>query len=381
MRRIDPQTFATLLTPKEPELIASPTRHGSVQLAEDHFRAGFGQVFKSLHQRANSSIPITVYYAFKQEEDDNDQDGEGRASTGWETMLEGLVDSGFQITGTWPVRTTKKARAVAQGANALASAVVLVARQRTAQAPMTTRREFITTLKRELPSALSALTQANIAPVDLAQASIGPGIAVFTRFSKVLESSGNPMSVRTALQLINQALDEVLAEQESEYDSETRWAVAWFEQFGIDEGAYGTAETLSKAKNTSVTGMDEAGVTISRAGQVRLLRRDELPDDWDPTADKRLTVWEVAQHLIHALETGGEVSAAKLFRKVGGLAEVARDLAYRLYTTSERKGWTQEAIAYNSLVVAWPEIKRLASTPAAQASGTLFDESSSSNEQ
>jgi putative DNA methylase len=247
-------------------------------------------------------------------------------------------------------------------------------------AALATRREFLRALKSELPEALKNLQHGNIAPVDLAQAAIGPGMAVFSRYSKVVESDGSPMRIRTALHLINQALDEVLAEQESEYDAETRWAVAWFDQFGMTDGAYGIAETLSKAKNTSVSGMDQAGVTTSRAGKVRLLRRDELPDDWDPATDRRLTVWEVTQHLIRALDTGGDASAASLFTKVGGLAEVARDLAYRLYTTSERKGWTQEALAYNSLVVAWPEIKRVAATPATLASGTLFEESSSSNE-
>jgi putative DNA methylase len=197
-------------------------------------------------------------------------------------------------------------------------------------------------------------------------------MAVFSRYSKVVESDGSLLRVRTALQLINQALDEVLVEQESEYDADTRWALAWFEQFGMNEGAYGMAETLSKAKNTSVNGMVEAGVVASRGGKVRLLRRDELSNEWDPTTDGRLTVWEVTQHLIRALEKEGEPGAAMLLKKIGALGEVARDLAYRLYTTSERKGWAQEALAYNSLVVAWPEIARLASSTPAPESGKLF---------
>ena len=199
--------------------------------------------------------------------------------------------------------------------------------------------------------------------MDLAQASIGPGMAVFSRYAKVVESDGSRMGVRTALQLINQALDEVLSEQEGEFDADTRWAIAWFDQYGADEGPFGTAETLSKAKNSSVRGLEEAGIVKSRAGKVRLLRRDELPADYDPATDRRRTVWEVTQHLIHALDQHGEDAAATLLRKVGDQGQIARDLAYRLYTTCERKKWASEALAYNSLVIAWPQISRLASTP------------------
>ena len=196
--------------------------------------------------------------------------------------------------------------------------------------------------------------------MDLAQASIGPGMAIYSRYRRVLEADGSPMRVRTALALINQALDEYLAEQEGEYDADTRWALAWFEQYGFEEGPFGDAETLSKAKNTSVSGMVEAGILHSRAGKVRLLRREELAADWDPASDKRLTVWEVAQHLIRTMHEQGESGAAALLAQVGGLGEVARDLAYRLYTICERKGWAQEALPYNGLVVAWPELVKLA---------------------
>ncbi|MBI3912156.1 MAG: hypothetical protein HY320_14650, partial [Armatimonadetes bacterium] len=211
-----------------------------------------------------------------------------------------------------------------------------------------------------LPPALRHLQQGNIAPVDLAQAAIGPGMAVFSRYAKVLEADGSPMTVRAALGLINQALDEVLAEQEGEFDADTRWAVAWFEQFGMEEGPFGVAETLSNAKNTAVQGMVEAGILEARAGKVRLLRRNELPADWKPEQDRRLTVWEVVQHLIRALQGQGEEKAAALLQRVGGLGEVARDLAYRLYSLCERRKWAPEALAYNSLVIAWPEIRRLA---------------------
>jgi putative DNA methylase len=362
LKRIDPQTFATLLTPKEPELIASPTRHGSMERAQEHFRNGFRHVFRSLLESGHPSTPITIYYAFKQHEDDDERGGDGhRASSGWETMLEGLSESGFQITGTWPVRTTKKARAVALGANALASAVVLVVRRRHESAPMATRKEFVAELKKELPSAIGSLTQASIAPVDLAQASIGPGMAVFTRYAKVLEAEGTPMSVRTALQIINQELDAYLVAQEGEMDRDTRFCLAWFEQHGMNEGAFGEADVLARAKNTSVQGLVDGGVLKARAGKVRVLRRTEYQKDWDPAQDGRLTVWECAQHLILQLNTKGEEGAAQLCRRLGGgRSEDARALAYRLYSICERKGRSEEALAYNSLVVSWPAIQERA---------------------
>lgn len=269
------------------------------------------------------------------------------------------------------MRTERGARTIGLGTNALASSIVLVCRPRPDNASLATRKEFITALRRELPDALRNLQRGNIAPVDLAQAAIGPGMAVFTRYAKVLESDGSPMTVRTALGLINQSLDEVLAEQEGEFDGDTRWALAWFEQFGMDDGPYGDAETLSKAKNTAVNGLVEAGVIIARSGKVRLIRRDELPTDWNPATDQRLTVWEVTQHLIRTLDQQGESGAAKLMQQLGGIAEVARDLTYRLYSTCERKRWAQEALAYNSLVIAWPEITKLAMAQRAESSRGL----------
>jgi len=276
-------------------------------------------------------------------------------------MLTGLLGAGFAVTGTWPVRTERSGRSVSIGTAALASSIVLVCRPRPADAPVTARRDFVASLRVELPDALKQLQHGNIAPVDLAQASIGPGMAIFSRYSKVIEANGDPMTVRAALGLINAALDEILAEQEGDFDADTRFAVSWFEQHGIGEGDYGQADVLARAKNTSVRGLEEAGILRSTRGKVQLLGRDALPEGWDPASDRRLTVWEVTQHLIRRLETQGESAAADLLRRVGGLGEIARELAYRLYVICERKGWAQEALGYNSLVVSWPEIARQAS--------------------
>ena len=235
---------------------------------------------------------------------------------------------------------------------------------------MGTRREFVQELKTELPKALRLLQQGNIAPVDLQQAAIGPGMAVFTRYSKVLDAAGNPLRVRDALTLINQVLDEVLAEQEGDFDADTRWAIAWYEQFGFAEGDFGIAETLSKAKNTSVEGLVEAGILEAKRGKVRLLRPEELPEDWDPTTDRRLTVWEAVHHLIRRLENGGESAAAQLLAKMGSWGESARELAYRLFVASERKNRAKEALSYNALVQSWPEISRLAREQAKVATAT-----------
>jgi putative DNA methylase len=318
--------------------------------------------------RQDRAFPLSVFYAFKQAEaSDDEEDGPARghqASTGWEKMLEGLIGSGFSIVGTWPMRTERSGRTRDVGSNALASSVVLVARAQAELAPLATRKEFLAGLKRHLPEALAHLQHGNIAPVDLAQAAIGPGMAVFSRYSKVVEADGSRMPVRTALGLINQVLDEVLAEQESAFDADTRWALAWFEQHGMNEGPYGDAETLSKAKDTSVEGLRRDGLLESKRGKVRLLRRDEMPGDWNPATDRRLAVWEVTQHLIRRHQAGGESAAAELLRQVGSLGDVARDLAYRLYNLCERKGWAQDATAYNGLVTAWPELTRLASQAA-----------------
>lgn len=282
------------------------------------------------------------------------------SSTGWETMLGSLLSSGFSVTGTVPMATERPAGLRVFEQNALATSIVLVCRKRLADAPSITRADFRRLLRQELPAALKALQHGNIAPVDMAQASIGPGMAIYSRHAKVLEADGSAMGVRTALQLINQALDEYLAEQDGEFDPDTRFAVTWFDTRAFDSGAFGEAETLAKARNVSVQGVVEAGILLAAAGKVRLLRRDELPADWDPTTDKRPTVWEATQHLIKRMDDKGEIGAAALLAALGTRAAPARDLAYRLYTVCERKGWAEEARAYNGLVIAWPELEKLA---------------------
>jgi putative DNA methylase len=244
--------------------------------------------------------------------------------------------------------------------NSLASSIILVCRPRPEDAPLSIRREFLIALKRELPVALRKLQNGNIAPVDLAQAAIGPGMAIFSRYPKVLEADGSPMRVRTALQLINQHLDVYFSEQEGEYDPDTRWSLSWFEQYGMKEGPFGDAETLSKAKNISVEGLVQSGILKAGGGKVRLLKREEMDQGWDPTTDKRLSVWEMTQHLIRILENDGEDTASELQHRLGSAAETARDLSYRLYALCERKGWAQEAISYNGLVTAWPRLRDLA---------------------
>ena len=369
LKPVFPEVFATLAVPKAEELVATPYRHGGKEAAEAFFLAGMTRALHRLAEQAHPGFPVTIYYAFKQSERKGDT---GVASTGWETFLDAVIRSGFAITGTWPMRTELGNRMIGIGTNALASSIVLVCRRRPAAAPATTRRECVTALRSELPQALRLLQTGNVAPVDLAQAAIGPGMAVYTRYATVLDAAGKPMSVRAALALINQTLDEVLAEQEGDFDADSRWAVAWFEQHGFEAGDYGVAETLSKAKNTSVAGMVDAGIIESQGGKVRLLRPKELPDDWDPAADARLTAWEAVHHLIRVLETRGETGAAEIVVPLGSTAETARELCYRLYTLCERKRRAAEALSYNSLVQSWLEITRLArSGPAEQAA--LFD--------
>ena len=371
LRSIFPDLFATLVVPKSEELVATPYRHGGKDEAETFFLDGMSKAMRRLAEQTHPAFPVTIYYAFKQSESGRRTNADGTPvsrrdtpfpgiSTGWETFLDAVIDAGFSIGGTWPIRTEQPKGLRAFEQNALASSIVLVCRKRPADASLATRRQFVAALKAELPAALAHLQSGNIAPVDLAQAAIGPGMAVYTRYAKVLDASGKPVSVREALALINRTLDETLAEQEGDFDADSRWALAWFEQHGFAPGDYGVAETLSKAKNTSVDGLVEAGILASKAGKVRLLKPGELSADWDPTTDPRLTAWETVHQLIRALETGGETAAAGLVRQLGGVAETGRELAYRLYAVAERRSRAVEALSYNALVQSWPEVARLA---------------------
>ena len=374
LRPVFPDLFSTMAVPKAEELVATPYRHGSKEKAESFFLNGMTQAMHRLAEQAHPAFPVTIYYAFKQSESDG---SDGTTNTGWDTFLAAVIEAGFAISGTWPMRTELSNRMIGSGTNVLASSIVLVCRPRPESAPTATRREFHNALKAELPAALAYLQAGNIAPVDLAQAAIGPGMAVYTRYAKVLDAEGKPIPVRAALALINQVLDEALAEQEGDFDADTRWALAWFEQIGFEEGEYGVAEQLSKAKNTAVSGLVEAGIVLSGKGRVSLVKPAELPADWDPTTDARLTVWEMVHHLVRVLEAGGEASAAVLLAKLGSQGETARELCYRLYTICERKKRANEAMAYNALVQSWPEIVRLVrETPRAVMPGTddLFDQ-------
>ena len=374
LRSVFPNLFATLATPKAAELVATPYRHGSKEKAEAFFLDGMTQAVKCFAESAFPSFPVTIYYAFKQSEKEG---ASGIVSTGWETFLDAVIWAGFAVTGTWPVRTELSNRPVAGGTNALASSIVLACRTRPADAPMATRREFLDALKSELPAALRTMQAGNIAPVDLAQAAIGPGMAVFSRYARVLDVSGQPLAVRDALTLINQTLEETLAEREGDFDADTRWAVAWFEQAGFLEGEFGVAETLSKAKNTSVDGMIEAGILKAGGGKVRLLRAEELPADWDPQTDRRRTVWEVVHHLVRIHGQEGETGAAQLLAKMPADAERARELAYRLYRICEQKNRSQAALGYNALVQSWPEIARLARERPSEEQMALLNETGS----
>jgi putative DNA methylase len=373
MKPIFPDLFSTLVVPKAEELVATPYRHGSREKAEQFFLEGMTQAMHRLAEQAHPAFPVTIYYAFKQSETGND---DGTTNTGWDTFLAAVIKAGFSISGTWPVRTEREGRSIGNGTNALASSIVLVCRKRPENAPVATFREFDTALKSELPQALAQLQAGNIAPVDLAQAAIGPGMAVYTRYASVLDAEGKPLSVRAALARINKVLDEALAEQEGDFDADSRWALAWFEQMGFNDGEFGIADVLARAKATAVDGIVEAGIAFSGKGKVRLFRPAELAADWDPSTDRRLTVWEMVHQLIRVLETDGETAASAVVAKLGSDAETARELCYRLYTLCERKKRPQEAMAYNALVQSWPELTRLAGEmPGVSAAGNynLFE--------
>jgi len=356
MKSIYPKLFATLAVPKTEELIASPYRHGSKQAAETFFLTGMTKTISQIAEQSHPAFPVTIYYAFKQSETKETE----TVSTGWETFLDAILTAGLDITGTWPMHTEREVRSVSLGSNALASSIILVCRRRLDDAPIASRKEFIQTLKAELPEALAAMTLGEttpIAPVDLAQAAIGPGMAVFSRYKAVLEADGTPMPIRTALTLINKALDDYFAEAEGDLDADTRFAIAWFDEFGWAAGAFGQADVLARAKGTSVEGVREAGVIEASGGKVRLLRATEYDADWDPATDSRLAIWEALHHLSQALQSGGESEAGALLVALGAKAAPVRQLAYRLYTLCERKGWAEDARTYNELITSWQAVE------------------------
>ena len=355
LRPIYPALYATLAVPKAEELVATPFRHGSKERAEAFFLNGMTEAMHTLAEEAHPAFPVTIYYAFKQSETKGEA---GTSSTGWETFLEAVIRAGFALTGTWPMRTELGNRMISSGTNALASSIILVCRQRAKDAATVSRREFIRELNAALPEALDEMTRGGVnspvAPVDLSQAIIGPGMAIFSQYAAVLEADGTPMGVKAALQLINRFLAE------DDFDHDTQFCLHWFEQQGWATGRFGEADVLARAKGTSVAGLQATGVVESGKGELRLLRSSELPRDWSPETDSRLPVWEALHHLIRALNQEGESGAGALLARMPARAEPIRALAYRLYTMCERKGWADDARAYNELVTAWSGIEQAA---------------------
>lgn len=379
LRDVYPGLLSTMLVPKTEELVANPHRHNGKAGAKEFFENGFREVFAHARSAADCDYPITVYYAFKQSESDET----GDASTGWETLLEGMIRSGWEITSTWPLRTETSSRMVAQNANALASSIVLSLRPRENGAPTTDRRGFISALEAELPDALRKLQQGQVAPVDLPQAAIGPGMAVFSRYSAVLEPAGTKMTVRSALARINEILDQVLNEQEGDFDASSRFAIAWYRQHGYEVGAFGDANNLANARNTTVDLMDRDGILTSRAGKVQLIRPTDLSWDYEPVEDLHISNWEALHHLIKVLERDGIAPAgdflqAALSRPDGAVdADLVKELAHLLFRIAEGNAWTRDAISFNTLVTSWPEIlevARSAKKPATDQAAFDFDE-------
>jgi len=355
LRAIYPNLYATLAVPKAEELVANPYRHGGKEQAEVFFLDGMTAALHNLARQAHPAFPVTIYYAFKQS--DTKDDG-GTHSTGWETFLQAVLRAGFALTGTWPMRTELGNRMIGSGTNALASSIVLVCRPRDAGADTISRREFQRLLREHLPEALETMIggtsgQSPIAPVDLAQAAIGPGMALYSRYAGVLNQDGTPMTVHDALILINREITDYLTPDAGDFEADTLFCNAWFEQYGWMEGPFGEADVLARGKGTSVAGVAEAGVARSGAGKVRLLRWADYASGWDPKADALAPVWEATHHLIRALNTDGESAAGALLAAMPDKAEPIRQLAYHLYTLCERKKWAEDARAYNELITAW----------------------------
>lgn len=358
LRSIYPDLLGTMLVPKQDELVANPYRHGGKEGAREFFEAGFRAVFATARESARTDFPMTVYYAFKQ----SDSDASGTGSTGWETLLDGMVGAGWTVTATWPVRSERSGRMLSVGTNALASSIVLALRPRPGEAPSIDRRGLIVALQSELPDALRSLQQGAISPVDLPQAAIGPGMAVFSRYSSVIEDDGAPMSVRSALAQINEILDQVLNEQEGDFDATTRFCLAWYRQHGYNTGPFGQADDLARARNTSVEAMDRAGVLTSRAGRVTLLAAHDLPTNYDVVADEHISVWETLHHAIRILESHGVPAAGEFLAEAssrsdgGAESDLVKELAFLLFSVAEKNKWAKDALSVNAIATSWPDI-------------------------
>lgn len=375
LKSVYPDFFRTLLVPKAEELVATPYRfEGSAERAKEFFEDGMLCACRQIYQYAREDVPVTIYYAYKQSDTESDEESSKVASAGWETMLTAIIRAGFVITGTWPVRTESPGRTIAQGTNALASSIVLVCRKRPQDAPQTTRRNFVAELKRELRPALQKLQRSNIAPVDLAQSAIGPGMGVYSKYARVLEADGTDMTVRGALQIINQELDVYFNEQDGDLDANSRFCVELYMQSAFNDIKFGDADTLARAKNTSVAQLVAKGMLFAQKGSVHLLTREEIPPK---SFGQEKPVWLFCQQLTRAMETGGVMACAEMLKDTfGSIGERAKELAYRLYTIAERKGWTQEGYAYNALIASWGEIQQRAAElrSAKKVQISFFDE-------
>lgn len=367
LKSVFPKLYSTLVVPKDEELVATPYRHESKEKAESFFLDGMSKAIHNLAEQAHPAFPVTIYYAFKQSET---KETEGTHSTGWETFLEAVLKAGFSLTGTWPMRTEREARSIGIDTNALASSIIMVCQKRSTDAPVISRRDFLRELNTVLPEALDEMTRGTthspVKPTDLSQAIIGPGMAIFSRYQAVLEADGKPMSVRTALQLINRFLAE------DDFDRDTQFCLHWFDTIGWGEGKFGEADVLARAKGTSVDGLNNSGVIFSGGGKVRLLKWSDYPNDWVPEDDVRLPIWEALHQIIRALRTGGEAAAGALVSRLGSKIEAVRQLAYRLYTLCERKGWAEDARAYNELIASWQAIEAVAPQAKVNKQDELF---------
>jgi len=379
LRNVHSALLSTMLVPKADELVANPYRHGGREGARDFFESGFRSVFARARETASPDLPITVYYAFKQ----SDSDGDGRSSTGWETLLDGMIRSGWAITATWPMRSERSGRMLSVGTNALASSILLALRPRSQDARTADRRSFIAALHAELPDALRKLQQGAIAPVDLPQAAIGPGMAVFSRYAKVIENDGTTMTVRSALARINEILDQVLNEQEGDFDAATRFAIAWYRQHGYTTGSFGVADGLARARNTAVETLVRDGILTSVASKVTLLAPASMSEDYDVLDDDRVGAWEVLHHLIAFLERGGLPVAGAFLRSAqerpdGAVdIELVKELVFLLFSIAEKNGWVQDALAFNTVATAWPDVMQAArsgQTPSGEQATFAFEE-------